>query len=593
MIQPRTLFFENPRFLNFLFGFIVVTSLLLTLIIPPFQKTDEVSHFYKTVSVASGHFFCTSDTQGHLVNQISAPYFSLPTQLFADFVNKDPTHRFPRHSVIEVLTEKPNFQETAREDISCTLPFFFYLPVGILLALPIALGVNPLITFYLGRLFFCGLALIGFFLAKKITPVKFQPLLLITLSLPMVLIQIGSYNKEVFLLTFGALSFALLFRLREKFSFPKFVLLFLSLILFIAPRPQFFPLLSLLFLSLPHFNLRKILSKMSWIVLLGVIFLILATSLAMLFYIPKVVQLHSPVISAQGIAPSLQIEYLQHFPLSFVSTLFNSYTNHIDAYYKSMVGSLGSIHTHLDWYVYNFYAAVFLALIYHYSRFASPFRKEEWGIIFSALFLTTLALFLSFYIYATPVGYEYVVDVQGRYFVMLLPYVLLFLSYLVKRLGQKIWFIGMAVVLIFLLGNVYSRYYDYTDNFYSLPFPSNLTKLQVDQKTTGQLDVDSTKKLRGLSFSMNKFDGHITLPYLLTVYDSSCQKQLGQGVMKTYLYKESALVNVPINSSISHQSSVCFSLEPMGANAIKNNNPLFLLGDSTTQTPTAEPLYDH
>src|SRR5258708_12283568 len=94
-----------------------------------------------------------------------------------------------------------------------------------------------------------------------------------------------------------------------------------------------------------------------------------AACFVVIFLLPKIVQFHTPLINLDGISAPLQILYLEKFPLRLVNILFNSYTNHIEAYYKSIIGTYGSIHFYLYCFFYTFYLAVIFALIYLYSKF--------------------------------------------------------------------------------------------------------------------------------------------------------------------------------------------------------------------------------
>ena len=78
---------------------------------------------------------------------------------------------------------------------------------------------------------------------------------------------------------------------------------------------------------------------------------------------------------------------------------------------------------------------------------------------------------------------------------------------------------------------------------------------------------------------------------MLTIYDASCSHELGKGVMQTYLYKESAVVQVSINNSVSNHSEICYTLVPLGNTVITNASSLRLFGDSQTERPAAQPLY--
>ncbi len=227
-------FIFSQRFLRFLWAYIVILGLVFVFIIPPFQKTDEISHYYKTVAVATGNLFCQKSTQ----NLIPRSLYEFPDKMMTKFVNESPQHRFPKGVIALILRE--NFDaKLVPETASCTLPFIFYLPSAIFLTLPILLKLNPLIIFYLGRLSFYLVSLALFYASLKIIPQKFRLLLLSYLSFPMVIIQMSSYNKEIFHIGFGSLALALFLSLKDRFTKINLVLFIASLILLILPRLGF------------------------------------------------------------------------------------------------------------------------------------------------------------------------------------------------------------------------------------------------------------------------------------------------------------------------------------------------------------------
>jgi hypothetical protein len=263
----------------------------------------------------------------------------------------------------------------------------------------------------------------------------------------------------------------------------------------------------------------------------------------------------------------------------------------MDAYYKSLVGTFGSNHSYLDWFIYSFYGAIFLFLMYHYSNIESPFKKREWIVISTLLALISIITFVAMYLYATPVGFHYVDDVQGRYFIVVLPFIILGGAQLLRTFKHKLILVGLVIAALFLIKNVFDRYYDYSAGYYNTEFEQGLTPQEISQQVTGHVSLDSQKEFHGLAFSMDKTDGDINVPYLLTIFDDSCSKELGMGLIKTYLFKESALIQVPLTKPFTGQSAICYTVTPLGNEFISNATPLRLLSDPTTERPAAQPLY--
>ncbi len=577
---------SDPFFSRLLFLFVAVFGFLFALIIPPFQKTDEVSHFYKTVAVATGNFFCQTSENQPPHNLIPKSYFDLPDKMMAEFVNSKVTNRFPRRALLLTLREKTDLHKVP-ETASCSLPFIFYLPTSIVLALPILLGLNSLVIFYLGRLCFYAFATAIFWISLKVIPRKFQLLLVSCLALPMVAVQISSYNKEVFHLAFGSLAFALFLSLREKFTAKKIFVFTLSLVFLVLTRPQYFPFLALIFLAFKH---HKVSQKTKSLMITGVIGVCLFGLAATIFFLPKISQFHASIINSEGVSAPLQLLYLQKFPLRFPSILFNSYTNHIEAYYKSLIGTYGSIHYYLDWWIYGFFGLLLAAVIYHYAQLKSELSKKELFVISAILLISTLTIFFLMYLYATPVGFYYVIDVQGRYFIMMLPYLMLIFSQIIKKLGTKFLIVGLIVASLMLLKNVYDRYYDYSTGQYHQEINVDAVFVSSSGVYKQTLAVNPNKKFRGLSFFIKKDGVLINQPFLLSIYDQTCSNKLREEVMMAHTQKSADYVDVVV-APLQGYATLCYSLEPFGGKSILNAQPLQIKADPQTSQPIALPLY--
>lgn len=554
---------SDRRFLRFMWLYIMILGLFFVFIIPPFQKTDEVSHYYKTVSVATGNFFCKEYDYNEPQNLIPQSLYELPEKMMSSFVSSDSQHRFPKGVLIPVLKEKFN-NNLIPENVSCTLPFIFYLPSAVLLFLPILLKFNPLFIFYLGRLSFYLISILLFYVSIKTIPKRFQLLLLSCLSLPMVLIQISSYNKEVFHIGFGALSFSLFFALRNRFNYRDLFLFLISLFFLILPRPQYLPFFLLIFLVLDRQIKLKIASLIS---------LLVVVTIGVGFYFQKLILLSSNTL----VLP--QLLYLKIFPVKFLSVLFNSYTNHIEAYYKSLIGTFGSIHYYLDWYIYGFYGLLLFLTVYSYIKTPIPLRFRELLSIAFIILATVFLTFLSMYLYATPVAFPYIVDVQGRYFIMTLPYMIIILAKIIKRFGKKLIYFGFIMAVIFLLKNVYDRYFDYSKAYYYDLSGFNYIERVINGRVRGIIDIDPKKSFLGLHFTLNNARPNLSdWTLLVTFYNNDCQTEIRKVVVGSSIVNQDfrdAIFTPPLKGV----SNICYTLEPFNKDKFEDGKSLFIFGE--------------
>jgi len=80
---------------------------------------------------------------------------------------------------------------------------------------------------------------------------------------------------------------------------------------------------------------------------------------------------------------------------------------------------------------------------------------------------------------------------------------------------------------------------------------------------------------------------------LLTIYDASCHKQLRQTLVMTHINKISSYQDGVIYQPIMHVSAVCYTLEKLGGDLVKNPSTLLVQGDPKTKQPIAVPLYEY
>jgi uncharacterized membrane protein len=553
--------------LRILVGYFLISSLLLTFIIPPFQKTDEVSHFYKTIAVANGNFFCRQEAGGQDYNYLPQAYANLPVVLMSDFTNESVNNRFPIAAFKQALKlGDKNSQSQVKETISCSLPFLLYLPVALVLWIPIHSHFLPLIVFYLGRMSFLFLAWALIALAYKIISPKYRLLLIGYLIVPMVGIDLGSFNKEVLHLSAGALIFASYFKLREKFSKKYLFILISSLFMVVLSRPFYAPLFVLIPLILPKKSYKYL--------------LVLALTLISIFllYLPKLLHFHNGVINSSGVSAVLQMAYLGQHPGHFLSVLLSSYNNHMTAYAKSLIGAYGSIHYYLDWYIYIFFGAWLLFLVLKYRDDLPKFNTKEIMALCLSILAIILSSFFLFYLYATPVAYHYVIDVQGRYFINLLPFIILLLATLIKKYPQPTLMLCFSLVIFFFLKNTYDRYFNYSAGYVyedaeklaALSQDSQLIGFEIDQPMTKIINIDASKKLTGVSFIVVNPDNRITNPVQIEFLAEDCEQLIYRTMLMNHTKKTTSSIDIPIK--LANQAKLCVKVSPFSTQAVNAVN---------------------
>jgi len=408
-------FLRYVRFMALVF--IVCGALFLALWISPFDKPDENLHFYKAFAVSQGHFICPVEN-GHVVNPIPSSVHD-----FVEAPNKVPETK-------SVLTP------TINEQNSCVLPFIYYLLPGLTIFVLWSMHVPITIIFFAGRLTNVCFALLILFISLKRLPIKLQLPSFFIYTLPMTLFQISSYSKDVYHIALGIflLNKLFLFLSEKKLSDWDIGSFIFALILFILTRPQYGWFVLLLFL-LPLTKSKKhhlYLMLLSFSVVVGVLLFLIHHDV----YLSPFNENQSLVFHAL-INPQKQLLFIAKNPLSFLLTIFHSLTGFALFYVKSAIGIFGSLNEPLPNFVYAIYIffGIVVSGILGFSKEISVFTRAC-GMFFLITVLSMLTLFLAMYLYGSPVGSDVVYALQGRYFILLIPLVMILVASGIAKFSQ-------------------------------------------------------------------------------------------------------------------------------------------------------------
>lgn len=141
-----------------------------------------------------------------------------------------------------------------------------------------------------------------------------------------------------------------------------------------------------------------------------------------------VILMNVPILNASvppinDVKPSDQLRFVLLEPFTFLETLFKTVVQFLSFYYRSFVGILGWLDTPLPDIIYLIYGGV-LMLALLVDPFLKKFEQER--LLLLGVFVgSTLILFLSLYLIATPVASPLIGGIQGRYFIPLVPLLLI------------------------------------------------------------------------------------------------------------------------------------------------------------------------
>jgi uncharacterized membrane protein len=349
----------------------VLFGAAFALLTPPFHAPDEIAHYYRACAIAHGAFWPpVLNEHGYTAVPISD----------REFVADRSTPFEPERAYVKypmVLSPLP------------------YLPQALGCVIGDALHLRPLFSFYLGRLLnlICALAII--LLAARIAA---PWLVLAPALLPMSLFMFASFSPD-------ALTIAMTF---------------LTATLALAGSPWVIAAAAALALCKPYllvpllvFAARR---RLGWIVLP----VIAAGAFVATLFARTHWSAFRPGASERG-----QVEFIVHHPLLAGKALAADMFGHVPDRLEQLVGRLGLLNVAIP----KLAILAALLLLIAVALFAGVRISMAQRFAALSIALGSIALVeLSEYISWTPVGATEVQGVQGRYFIPVLPLLLLAIS---------------------------------------------------------------------------------------------------------------------------------------------------------------------
>ncbi|HLF77019.1 MAG TPA: DUF2142 domain-containing protein, partial [Dehalococcoidia bacterium] len=176
------------------FAYIGVALAIFAFYVPPFQKSDELAHFYRAVSLTNLDLVCKTDADGNRYYPMKQKYAAVESVFHVWDVALQYNKKFD-NSWLNARFTDPSYQQEVRVDHPCDFSPLGYAPssAGVLLGKPFE---SPLASLYLGRLagalFFLG----GVIVALKVTPERYRPLVYLYAALPSVLHQVTTISYD-------------------------------------------------------------------------------------------------------------------------------------------------------------------------------------------------------------------------------------------------------------------------------------------------------------------------------------------------------------------------------------------------------------
>lgn len=405
----KNLIFDKPETTFVILA--LVFGLTFTFTNPPLKTADEPSHFYKSFDIS----------QGHLIpkNQLS----KLPTNFF--HLQNFPQNETTNFSKLQHYFSQPlNLNKTIGLNISniAIYPPLPYLASGSMIFLGSLFNSSPILLMYLGRLVNLLIYIIIVYFAIKIIPIHKYVLLLVAL-MPMTLYEASSLSADSLnlALSFLTISFFLHLAMVKNKIHTKDILISLLLIFALVFSKQAYAIMALLFLMIPKEKFKNNIKKIALFLIIT-----LPSLISMIIWNLLFKGLYASQRSGL-VSSDYNIHFILSNPLNFPTILTNTLVYTFPGYITTFVGifrgNIYSLPLHL---IYLYCMVLIVVSLLDNSKYKLSFKQKIIPLfIFSVV---SVSAFLFEFITYTSIGSNIIEGIQGRYFIPVVP-LLLLLSY--------------------------------------------------------------------------------------------------------------------------------------------------------------------
>ena len=413
------MYIYNVRLYKASFVIIMLIGIIYTLIVPQFSVPDEYTHYLTSYSQSSillgekafdehGNVLLYEDSSNTLI-RASHPTVNEYVKEYDGLIGK----------------EKFRINQPYISRAPLTLGSFGYFPQVLGVSLGRILGLNGIQTGVLGRISALLLFAVLISYSLKIIPKFFEKVLFTISILPMTLQQVCSYNYDSVLFTACFFLFAYLLYLvyeKEKISKLDIALVTLSSIVIATIKFVYLPILGLgLLIPREKFTLKN----GKTLVILMLVVLSLGSYLVVMKCNNLFWNVHETNTSSLINYNTFTISQVIQHPIREIAIIIATFQRFTADYISQMIsGPLGW----LEMNVPALQLSGFLMMLF-YSLFSveKKSKTDQKVKLYSGLIsmMIILIVVLALQISWTPANSVIVVGVQGRYFLPILPMVLL------------------------------------------------------------------------------------------------------------------------------------------------------------------------
>ncbi|MED3397956.1 DUF2142 domain-containing protein [Bacillus wiedmannii] len=387
---------------------------------PIHQTSDEWVHFLKSQDVAQGNFITPKHegNVGYFVSQKILDTYLHPVPR-NEKINPDVVDYVKQFSIRPDMKNQQLFEPQATTAVYTVIP---YIPQAIGIKLAMIADTNIWTANILGRLVnLLAFVMMSAYALYKM-PIMRRTFMFFMLA-PIIMFHAASLSADAVLMGSSFIFIALVMRLwfNEDFKKSEFVAMAVSGIVMTLCKFTYWPLLLLMLCTrVSKYGMKK----NYWLFNIGITgaagLLVAGWNIFVMKYVGD--GLNSGNVSATG-----QISYMLNHPLEALKVFIRSFDHGLDEWFE-MYNTFGFLSTPLKGILY-LYPIVFVLIAIMDQKEGIPKLDwmKKWGLRFCSISVILLVM-LSIYMTWTTVGFPYVVGIQGRYFIPIIPLILLLIQ---------------------------------------------------------------------------------------------------------------------------------------------------------------------
>jgi uncharacterized membrane protein len=382
-------------------------GILYLVVTPPYQVPDEWNHYVRSEAIAEGHVVPDMTWQGDCAS-------------FPDGVERfvRAMYRTEGTFTLREMREAAAIRrDTGGISTLCFSSWYTplpYAPQVIVAAISRALVIRPFVTFYAGRLFNLGFAILLLLAAMRAAP-EHRDVIAAVVLLPMAMFQLASWSADVPTFAAAVLLTALLLRAArsQEMVTTREALILAAMALVVALCKPVYFLIALLVFAVPRRRFRSRSQRVA--VLSGVLLAVaigVATAAATAGQARYNARINLPIDARQ------QARCVASNPIRFAHVALDDLRVNGTAYVEEMTGRLGMMNVKLPSPITWIEVLLLVVIGVACTPPVSAFQR------LLAMFITVATIggvLLSQYLIWSVICGHAIEGVQGRYFLPILP----------------------------------------------------------------------------------------------------------------------------------------------------------------------------